>query len=58
MVIHDTERPYWEQVSLNNTNPPQATAMTGMADNRLALKKISYNSVDWWGGVGGGGGGE
>ena len=21
MVIHDTECPYWDQVSLNNTNP-------------------------------------
>ena len=42
MVIHDTECPYWDQVSLNNTNQP-----TNLCERCIApCQKLLFNSYN------------
>ena len=38
MVIHDTECPYWDQVSLNNTNPNPAIFQNSSWTKQMNLK--------------------
>ena len=48
MVIHDTECPYWDQVSLNNTNQTKSVALTSLimkTFERIVLKFLNPNKL-------------
>ena len=45
MVIHDTECPHWNQVSLNNPNPPTSPSLPLSPSPSLPLHTILFRTV-------------